>query len=342
MTKAIKVSPLFSREDWLNERRNGIGGSDVAAVLGLNPYRTPLDVYMEKTGETKPAEPGQAAYFGTILEDIVAHEFQKRTGMKVQRVNYTLADGEGGWMRGNIDRAVINPQIAKRVVVNTDKRAKETGRILSTNIGLECKTANTFMADLWGPSQEEEIVAGKVVTDHKIPLYYETQIQWYMAVANLDLFYVAVLLGGSDFRIYEVKRDKDVIDALKAACRDFWFGRVKAGIKPDPVNASDVRKLYEREDGTMEEADNDVAADIGELRTIKERMKILKEEEKAVSSRLILAIAEKTGYTIDGAKAVTYKAVTTNRIDAARLKKEHPDIYEEFSKQTTTRTLKLF
>ena len=213
---AIKTADM-SRENWLKERTRGIGGSDVATVLGLNPYKTPLDLWEEKTGKTTGKEAGQAAYWGTVLEDVVAREFSLRTGMKIQKVNFMLSKGEGDWMRGNIDRAIINPDIAGRVSVLKPEKASECGRLLTTDVGLECKTANSFMVDQWGDSQESEIVAGKVVTDHKIPLYYETQIQWYMAVTGIETFYVAVLIGGQDFRMYEVKRDEDVINATKTS-----------------------------------------------------------------------------------------------------------------------------
>ena len=94
---------------------------------------------------------------------------------------------------------------------------------------LECKTASSFIADQWGPSQEAEIVAGKIVTEHKIPIYYETQVQWYMGVTGAKRCYVAALLGGQDFRIYCVERDDDVIDALQSQCREFWYQNVPAG-----------------------------------------------------------------------------------------------------------------
>lgn len=89
------------RLEWLKNRQTGIGGSDVAAILGLSRYKSPLDVYNDKIGEISESEQTQAAYWGTQLEDIVAKEFQKRTGMKVQKVNSQLS--RDGWMHANID-----------------------------------------------------------------------------------------------------------------------------------------------------------------------------------------------------------------------------------------------
>lgn len=337
---AIKTAEM-ERDAWLQERSKGIGGSDVATVLGLNPYKTPLSLWEEKTGKTKGSPAGEAAYWGTTLEDVVAKEFSKRTGMKIQRVNFLLSTGEDGWMRGNIDRAIVNEQIAKTVRVNKPAKAAETGLMLSTDVGLECKTANAFMADKWGPSQEDEIVSGKVVTDHQIPLYYETQIQWYMAVTGIKKFYVAVLIGGQDFRMYEVQRDEDVIKAIVEKCRAFWFEKVLADVAPDPINVDDIKKLYAKDSGEMTEATNEEATDIGELRNLKEQIKSLKEQEEAVASRLIMAIGEKTGLTLGGKKAVTYKAMNTTRFSSTDFKKEHPDLYQDYAKTTSTRVLRL-
>jgi len=337
---AISTAAM-SRDEWLKERTKGIGGSDVATILGLNPYKTPLQLWEEKTGRSSGSAAGESAYWGTVLEGVVAKEFSQRTGMKVQKVNYMLSKGEDGWMLGNIDRAVVNPAIAGRVSVLKPEKVEECGRLLSTDIGLECKTASVYMSEHWGDSQEAEILAGKIVTEHKIPLYYETQIQWYMAVTGIKKFYVAVLIGGQDFRMYEVRRDEDVIKAIVEKCHAFWFKKVLADVPPDPINADDIKKLYARDDGEMVEASNDEAADIGELRTIRERIKELQDQEKAVANRVILAIGEKSGLLIGGEKAVTYKAQNSSRFASTAFKKEHPDLYRDFVQTSTTRILRL-
>lgn len=154
---------IESRIDWLKERQKGIGGSDVAAILGVSAYRTPLDVFMDKTSEiTEDKSPSEAAYWGTTLEDIVAQEFSRRTGLKVQRVNQSLAsnldryiDVTGSdvyqWARANIDRAVINPKIAKTVRLSKPATpCSGRGLMLTTDAILECKTANARMSPEWG------------------------------------------------------------------------------------------------------------------------------------------------------------------------------------------------
>ena len=199
------------RAAWLEGRRTGIGGSDVAAVLGLNPWKTPLDVWNDKLGLSEDKGMSEPAYWGTVLEDTVAKEFQLRTGKRVQKVSHQFADPETPWAIANIDRAIINPEIAGKVrpllkVEEIERYADITGveRIINTDVAFEAKTANAFTADLWGPSQELEIKQNNLRTEHVIPLYYETQIQWYCGILKLKGMYLAVLIGGSDFRMYWV------------------------------------------------------------------------------------------------------------------------------------------
>lgn len=329
----------LNRDAWLAQRRTGIGGSDVAAILGLSKFKSPLDVYKDKIGETPDGEQSQAAYWGTKLEDIVAKEFQERTGLKVQRVNKQLSREE--WMHANIDRAVVNHAISGTVRIQGEAKQAETGRLLTTDAILECKTASSYIADQWGPSQEEEIVSGKVVSDHKIPIYYETQVQWYLGVTGASVCYVAALLGGQDFRIYLVQRDNEVITALQDQCRAFWFENVQKRIPPEPHTAEEVQKLFAKDTGEMIEATNEIATDIGELRNLTEQVKALEAEQKIVKDRICAALGEKTGFLIAGEKACTFKAQKSTRFDTTRFKKEQPETYASYVKSSEIRVFRL-
>lgn len=328
-----------ARAEWLAQRRTGIGGSDVAAILGLSKFKSPLDVFKDKLGETPNGEQSQAAYWGTKLEDIVAKEFQERTGLKVQRVNKQLS--REGWMHANIDRAVVNHAISGTVRIQGEAKQAETGRLLTTDAILECKTASSYIADQWGPSQEEEIVSGKVVSDHKIPIYYETQVQWYLGVTGASVCYVAALLGGQDFRIYLVQRDNEVITALQDQCRAFWFENVQKRIPPEPHTAEEVQKLFAKDTGEMIEATNEIATDIGELRNLTEQVKALEAEQKIVKDRICAALGEKTGFLIAGEKACTFKAQKSTRFDTTRFKKEQPETYASYVKSSEIRVFRL-
>lgn len=163
------------KAEWLRLRRNGIGGSDAAAIMGLSPWRTAMDVWLEKTGEftEDESQDNEKMYWGTALEDVVAREFMTRTGLKVRRRNAILQHRKHHFMIANVDRLVIGHKA-----------------------GLECKTTGQYSADDWTMG---------------VPDYYIPQVQHYMAVTGYDTWYVAVLIGGQEYKHYEVPRDDGFI-----------------------------------------------------------------------------------------------------------------------------------
>lgn len=337
----MNVITSSNREDWLKLRTKGIGGSDVAAALGLSPWRTPVELWQDKRGEGEPQPTTDSMHFGTILEDIVAKEFQERTGMKVQRVNCTFADGEDDWMRANIDRAIVNETISGNVRIA--KNPQEGQPFITTDAILECKTASAFSAPLWGESQEDEIKAGKIVTEHRIPLYYETQVQWYMRLTGVKTCYVAVLIGGNDFRMYKVDRNEEAITAIVEKCRVFWFDFVKAGVAPEPIDIDDIRHLYRREVGPMVEASAGAAIAIGEYRNLKGQADSIKKQMEAVATQIAGFIGENEGLLLDGKKAVTFKAQSRATFDSKQLKKDDPELWIKYVGQTApSRVLRVF
>ena len=330
MCKAISYA---SRDEWLEGRKKGMGGSDVASALGLSPWRTPVELWQEKRGESQGQPCSEAMRWGTILETIIADEFAKQTGFAVAEVPYTFVEGEEDWMRANIDRAIV-PTSETEPVVDDEPNFKKI---------LECKTANAFSASQWGESQLDEIKAGKVVSEHKIPLYYETQIQWYMGLTGAEVCYVAVLIGGSDFRCYEVPRNQAVIDSLKEKMSDFWFNYVKAGKKPEAIDLDDVRHLYQVESGTMVEASAETAVAIGEYRNLKGQIDALKKQLDAVATQIGVAVGENEGLTIGGEKAVTFKAQSRATFDAKQLKADSPEIWAKYAgRSAPSRVLRVY
>ncbi len=328
MTELIKAQ---SEADWLALRKTGIGGSDIAAIMGLNRYRGAHDVWEDKTSDTiQQEEPNQAIHFGILLEDVVAKEFSRRTGMKVQRVNATIKDG----IRiANIDRAIVNPDISGNV------RFRDGA--LTTDALLECKTAGFHSAWRWGESHEQYIVGDMPSPPADMPLEYLAQIQWYMGITGCKVAYVAVLIGGQDFRIYKVDRDQDIIDHMFAEADAFWKN-VEAKTPPTPTTAEEAAKTWPQDNGESVEADNDVAAAFGELVSMKAQAKGLAEQIAEKEDQIKMAIGENTMLTLGGQKIATWKAGSRNTIDSKALRAEMPDIAEKYTKTSTTRTLRIF
>ncbi|MBS6957634.1 MAG: YqaJ viral recombinase family protein [Proteobacteria bacterium] len=336
------------RVAWLEGRRRGIGGSDVAAVLSLNPWKTPLDVWNDKLGLSEDKGMSEPAYWGTVLEDTVAREFQQRTGMKVQKVSHQFVDPECGWMIANIDRAIINREIAKKVrplldVEEIERYANITGveRPINTDVAFEAKTAHAFTADLWGPSQELEIKQNNIKTEHVIPLYYETQIQWYCGILKLRGMYLAVLIGGSDFRMYWIDARPDVFQVIKEKCAAFWNNHVLTKTPPEPINIDDVLKLYGKSNGKALEAQGELAIDYGEYARIAGEIKELQKQQDALKTKLAIGMKDNEILTLDGKKVLTYKTQSRKFFDTNSFKEDHLDDFYDYLKESSTRIMRV-
>lgn len=290
--------------EWLKERQRGIGGSDVGAILGVNKWKTPFQVYLEKTEEiTEVNEQSEAAYWGTELEDMVAREFAKRTGKKVRRDTKHFISKDYPFMVANIDR-----------------------RVVGENAILECKTVNQFGAKEW--------------EGEDIPASYLLQVQHYLYVTGAEKGYIAALIGGQRFVWKEVPKDEELISMIIEAEKDFWH-KVQNGIPPTLDGSSAAEKyLNERykteEPGYSVDLTSEYETMIDEYMDLKERHKELGEEVKAIENNIKLALKDAEIGHVKGYE-VSWRTVTTNRADTKVLKAKYPEIYKEVCKTSYSR-----
>lgn len=186
-------------EEQLEARKSGIGGSDVAAILGLSPWKSKHELYLEKRGEIEAEDISEKEIiiFGNLLEDVVASEYSRRNDVKVQRRNDMIKHPKYPWMLANIDRKVVG-------------RKK----------GLECKTADKFTRGKWGEDGSDDI-----------PDDYRCQSEHYMIVTGLPEWDLAVLIGGNEFRQYHLQQDKELSELLIEQEAMFWDA-VQKGVPP--------------------------------------------------------------------------------------------------------------
>ena len=304
----LPLSNDFNRKEWLNARKKGIGGSDASVILGFNPWKTPFELYIEKTsGEIREAD-NEAVYWGNVLEDIVAEEFTKRTGKKVRRRNQIFKHKEYDWMIANIDRDVVGEKAL-----------------------LECKTTNAFNYDAWA--------------DDNIPPAYICQLQHYMAVLDYEKAYIAVLIGGQKFIWKELQRDDEFIELMIQHEKDFWENHVLAGVPPEidgSKSASELlAKMYPEDDGSTIMLPSDEAEMLIEaIESIKAEVKEKQELQKEYENKLKLLIGE-AQIGVTPKYEVRHKTYERNSLDTKRLKKELPDIAEKYTKTTTYRQLRI-
>ena len=208
----------------IQARLLGISGSDIGAIAGLNPYRTAVDVYLEKKGLAEPFMGNRFTHWGTALEPVIrAHFLSENDEFEECSVfDITLVHPEIPWMMGTPDGVLWSD--GRRVA------------------GLEVKTASRKKG--WGEPGSDQI-----------PEHYLAQCHWYMGVTGLPEWHVAVLFGGNEYVEYLVERNDEFIDRLKALGRDFYENHMLVGVPPDVANYEDTISLtlakHPGDDGQM-------------------------------------------------------------------------------------------
>lgn len=290
--------------EWLKERQCGIGGSDVGAILGVNKYKTPFEVYLDKTEPiTEIKEQSESAYWGDQFEEVVAKEFEKRTGKKVRRDRKHYKNSEYPFMVANIDRKVVGE-----------------------NAILECKTANQYLASEW--------------KDDEIPASYLLQVQHYLFVTGSDLGYIAVLIGGQKFVWKEVPRDEELIKIIVDAEKDFWK-KVQDKIPPALDGSSAAEKyLSEKyknsEVGKVEELGFEYKDKLKNYFELKEQKESLEYQIKEIENQVKHDLKDAELGIVPG-YSISWKNVSSNRVDSKKLKSEYPEVYKEVLKESKSR-----
>lgn len=309
------------------ERQTGLGGSDMGAILGLNQYRTPFQVWQEKTGRGEPFTGNLQTRFGTYAEQFVADEYCQQTGRRVQRFTAMLRHPEAPLI-GHVDRLVI-PDGAKI--------AAHRGEI-RTDLGLEAKTAHALAASRgedWGDAGTDQV-----------PASYLTQCAVYMALTGCAHWDLAALFGNSDFRIYHLHRDQELEAMLVEEASRWWRDHVIADVPPDPQSEAEARQRWARHvDGKSAEADEELYQRICQLSDIKARIKALEADEQEIKDALIPALADLDTLTRNGRSILTYRAnkdsqkvdwmaLATRMLDDFTLPEDRQRILDDFTVTT--------
>lgn len=316
-----------TRLQFLRERKKGIGGSDVAAILGLSPWKSPLEVYLDKTDEEDVEDrDNEYMLWGTVLEDDVAREAARRLGLEVRRVNQTLVHNDAPWRMANIDRRIVDPGsdlLAMEWVPDALKR--EDRRI---RMGMECKCVNAFQAKDW--------------MDEGIPLLYQAQCQWYLHVTGWDMWIMAALFGGNHLGMWNVLPDPEAQEALVEKVDAFWHDHVEARVPPEPgpsdADAKLVAKLYPRNDPGKEVPYEDHARDIDHWRRVylqtNAEINSLESDKQEAANRIKHIMRDGEVMLLpDGAK-ISWKCNRPSmRLDFDRLKADYPEVFEECSEE---------
>ena len=305
MAVILASTEHMSYEDWLEHRKLGIGGSDASVVCGVSKYKSPVELWMEKTGQLPPQEAGEAAYWGTQLEAIVRDEFTKRSGIKVTKPTVILQSEEHPFMLANLDGVCEVPDVGTCI--------------------FEAKTASTYKAGEW---------------EGAIPDEYMLQVQHYMAVTGYQGAYIAVLIGGNTFRWKFIERDEELISILIELESAFW-NHVQDRTPP-PLDGSDASKQFLAERfpcGTPSShitLPNTAADLLAQYDEACEELEIVT-EKKQRAENLLKEMIGSNEVGVAGSRVVTWKNVTQERLDSKTLKAEHPVLYQKYTSRTSYR-----
>lgn len=297
------VSTLhLEKSEWLAYRKRGIGGSDAGAVCGLNPYRTAIQVYYDKTTTEIQQTDNEAMRQGRDMEDYVARRFMEATGKKVRRANAMYYHEDHPFMLADVDRMIVGE-----------------------NAGLECKTASPYMEDKW--------------KDGNVPVHYLIQCHHYMGVCGADAWYIAALILGRGFVYYRIDRDEELISSLIQIETDFWKEHVLKKVLPAPDGSETADKAiaeYFRQSSAVSIPLNGFDKKLERRQELLEVMKRMETEKRRIDQELKLYLGEAEMAENEHFR-VSWKSVESSRLDEKRLKEEEPEVYEKYKKAVTSR-----
>lgn len=303
--RLVKTNTL-SRDGWLEVRKHGIGNSDAAAAVGLNPYKSQLELWMEKTGrdadlpQPDPDDTTSPVYWGTLLEPIVAASYTKQTGRRVRKVNAVLQHPERPWMLANIDREVIG---AGDVQI------------------LECKTAGEFGARLWKDG---------------VPEYVQLQVQHQLAVTGKQAADVAVLICGQQLQVHRIQRDDDLIAKLMVLQERFWH--YVTSDTPPPVDGSDsaataLQCLYPSDNGDRLDfsQDSQMSALFTDLQDARFQLDKYKKLEEQYKQKIQQAMGNASHATFETGSVSWKRSKDSTALDTKRLLADSPELLAQYS-----------
>ncbi|UQY83022.1 YqaJ viral recombinase family protein [Ralstonia pseudosolanacearum] len=303
--KLVKTTEL-SRADWLEVRRTGIGGSDAAAAVGLNPYKSQTELWLEKTNrdadlpKPDPNDSAEPIYWGTLLEPIVAAAYTQQTGRRVRKVNAVLRHPTVPFMLANLDREVVG---APDVQI------------------LECKTAGEFGARHWKDG---------------VPEYVQLQVQHQLAVTGKQAADVAVLLCGQKLAVHRLQRDDILIGQLIALETQFW--RYVETDTPPPGDGSEsadraLRCLYPYDNGGTVDFSDDrqLSGAFADLAAVREQIGSLELAAARLKQTLQYAMGDASRALFETGEVTFKRSKDSTGTDLERLLADHPDLAQQYA-----------
>lgn len=319
----------MSKYEWLKERGKGIGGSDASSVVGLNPYKSSITVYLEKLNYIKnninniddktinsilnkntqhiedTIYTNYKMELGNKLKDFVAKEFALKTNKKVRNINGILKNDKYPFAIANIDRAIVGEKAF-----------------------LERKVSGSYFKGEW---------------KNGVPINYKVQCYHYMAVTGATHCYVAALIGNEDLVIHKIDRDEEIIEDIMKLEKMFWEKCVLGDNIPIPDGSDDYSKVLKNLYKESKEEEIILFEKENYLNRYDDVVGLIKEldSEKKAIEQYIQSQMKEYEIAYIGDRKISWKKQSKNILDSKRLKKEHPDLAKKYMKTTTSRVFRI-
>lgn len=291
---------MFTQE----ERRQYIGGSDIAAIMGQSRWKTPYRLWAEKTGKIEMPDLSnvESVEMGTRLEQFVADLFSEKTGKATRKAPKSYSHPDYPYLVAHVDR----------LITGTDEL-------------LECKTCSAYKLEEW---------------ENKIPKEYVLQVIWYLGITGRKKGWIACLIGGQKFDYKPIEFDEELFNMMVEKAVKFWE-MVQKQIPPLILPEDDevLGEIYSEHIDDMMVL-QDLNDRVAYLQEIKMHIEDLNKEKRELETELKTVIADKAGFITDRYK-VTWKTQTANRIDTDRLKDEQPEIIKNYMQEKKFRVLRI-
>lgn len=300
------LGPFESREDWLQARKAGLGGSDIGALLGLSTYTSELEVYYSKVEDLPEPEPNEAMEIGRDIESWIIDRWVKHNDVAglVRRSNQIIQSDVFPFLLHSPDAVVYPP---------TDDP-----------YGIEVK--NIRSDQHWDP----------------LPEFYYAQVQHGLLCSGLDRWIVVALVGGQKLITREIEPDKEMQGRIALSAERFWNTHVLPKVPPDPDGSESAQNALRRR---WEVSEDDIAivpdSDYQSLKHLSERVERAKKDYAKACGLIQAKMGPKEHARLeDGTKVATWKTGTRKSIDTKRLRDEEPKLAEKFEKVTPTRVFR--
>jgi len=299
---SVTIIKPKDRSEWLEHRKRGIGSSEVASILGLNPFETPYQLWRRKKGLDAPKDETFAMKAGHYLEDAVSRFWADETGREVIKSSagdFLFVNTERDFMRVSPDRTFWLPDMPKN---NANKGI------------LECKTTQ------------------KTIDPDDLPKHWFIQLQYQLGVAEFEQGSLAWLSAGRDFGYMDFPFKLDFYEFLSEEVERFWTDNLIGNQEPDAMSVEDVLKKYSKHtDGKIIEVSEEILTAYTELKEVKEELKVLDDRKDKLEEKIKLTFGDAEAISYGGQTLATWKtAKDSEKFDSKLFCTEHPEIGEEY------------